>query len=105
MLTKPQFDDLETRSADQRAADLAKALPQQIARAQGLPGYGDTLKGVDASQITSAAALADLPVLRKSELGKAQAAQAPFGGFQAGDGVQPCLPVARPDLRALQQRS
>ena len=81
MLTKPQFDDLETRSADQRAADLAQALPQQIARAQGLPGYGDTLKGVDASQITSAAALADLPVLRKSELGKAQAAQAPFGGF------------------------
>ena len=81
MLTKPHFDDLETRSADQRAADLAKALPQQIARAQGLPGYGDTLKGVDASQITSAAALADLPVLRKSELGKAQAAQAPFGGF------------------------
>ena len=81
MLTKPHFDDLETRSADQRAADLAQALPQQIARAQGLPGYGETLKGVDASQITSAAALADLPVLRKSELGKAQAAQAPFGGF------------------------
>ncbi|KZX91414.1 MAG: phenylacetate--CoA ligase family protein [Sulfitobacter sp.] len=81
MLTKPHFDDLETRSADQRAADLAKALPQQIARAQGLPGYGDTLKGVDASQITSAAALADLPVLRKSELGKAQAGQPPFGGF------------------------
>lgn len=81
MLTKPHFDDLETRSADQRAADLAQALPQQIARAQGLPGYGDTLKGVDASQITSAAALADLPVLRKSELGKAQAGQPPFGGF------------------------
>ncbi|MFG6590216.1 phenylacetate--CoA ligase family protein [Sulfitobacter sp. 1A12157] len=81
MLTKPHFDDLETRSTDQRAADLAQALPQQIARAQGLPGYGETLKGVDASQITSAEALADLPVLRKSELGKAQAAQAPFGGF------------------------
>ncbi|MEP0261651.1 phenylacetate--CoA ligase family protein [Sulfitobacter sp.] len=81
MLTKPHFDDLETRSADQRGADLAQALPQQIARAQGLPGYGDTLKGVDASQITSAAALADLPVLRKSELGKAQAGQPPFGGF------------------------
>ncbi len=81
MLTKPHFDDLETRSADQRAADLAQALPQQIARAQSLPGYGETLKGVDASQITSAAALADLPVLRKSELGKAQAVQPPFGGF------------------------
>ena len=81
MLTKPHFDDLETRSADQRAADLAQALPQQIARAQGLPGYGETLKEVDASQITSAAALANLPVLRKSELGKAQAGQPPFGGF------------------------
>ncbi len=81
MLTKPHFDDLETRSADQRAADLAEALPRQIARAQALPGYGDTLKGVDASQITSAEALADLPVLRKSELSKAQAGQPPFGGF------------------------
>jgi len=81
MLTKPHFDDLETRSADQRAADLAKALPQQIARAQALPGYGETLKGVDAAQITSVAALTDLPVLRKSELGKAQAGQTPFGGF------------------------
>ena len=81
MLTKPHFDDLETRSADQRAADLAQALPQQIARAQSLPGYGDTLKGIDAAQITSAEALADLPVLRKSELGKAQAGQPPFGGF------------------------
>ncbi|MFG6518227.1 phenylacetate--CoA ligase family protein [Sulfitobacter sp. 1A13496] len=81
MLTKPHFDDLETRSADQRAADVAQALPQQIARAQSLPGYGDTLKGIDAAQITSAEALADLPVLRKSELGKAQAGQPPFGGF------------------------
>jgi len=81
MLTKPHFDDLETRSAEARAADLATALPEQIARAQALPGYGETLKGVDAAQITSAHALADLPILRKSELGKAQAGSAPFGGF------------------------
>lgn len=81
MLTKPHFDDLETRSTSERAADLGEALPQQIARAQALPGYGDALKGVDAAKITSAEALADLPVLRKSELGKAQAGNAPFGGF------------------------
>lgn len=81
MPTKPHFDDLETRSATERAADLAKTLPQQIARAQGLSGYGDALKEVDAAQITSIEALADLPVLRKSELGKAQAGQPPFGGF------------------------
>ena len=75
------FDDLETRSADARADDLAAALPAQIARAQELSGYGGSLGGVDAGSVTSAADLAALPVLRKSELGKAQAANAPFGGF------------------------
>ena len=75
------FDDLETRSAEARAADLATALPVQIARAKGLAGYGGSLNGVEASGVTTVAALADLPVLRKSELGKAQAANAPFGGF------------------------
>ncbi len=75
------FDDLETRSAQARAADLAAALPKQIARAKGLAGYSGALDGVDAATITSVDALAALPVLRKSELGKAQAAHAPFGGF------------------------
>ncbi|MCC0076082.1 MAG: AMP-binding protein [Rhodobacter sp.] len=77
------FDQLEIRSADQRAADLARDLPQQIARAQATPGMGRTLAGVDAGAITSAAALAALPVLRKSELVAAQAEAAPFGGFAA----------------------
>jgi len=75
------FDDLETRSAAARAEAYASALPDQIAAAQGLSGYGDSLNGVDAAAITSVEALKDLPVLRKSELGKAQAANAPFGGF------------------------
>jgi phenylacetate-CoA ligase len=75
------FDDLETRSMDQRAEDLATSLPKQIARAQGLAGYGDALAGVDAHRITGVAALADLPVLRKSTLGAAQANAAPFGGY------------------------
>jgi len=75
------YDALETRSADERAADLAQRLPEQIARAQSLPGYAGSLDGVDSAAITSADALADLPVLRKSELGRAQAANPPFGGF------------------------
>jgi phenylacetate-CoA ligase len=75
------YDDLETRSADARAADLAERLPAQIARAQALAGYADSLKGVDAAAVTGPEALAALPVLRKSGLGKAQAASAPFGGF------------------------
>ncbi|MFA3916927.1 phenylacetate--CoA ligase family protein [Ruegeria hyattellae] len=75
------FDDLETRSADQRASDLAQALPQQIAHAQKAQGYAAALADVDALAITSMDALAALPVLRKSDLTKAQAAQRPFGGF------------------------
>ncbi|SPH19737.1 Phenylacetate-coenzyme A ligase [Ascidiaceihabitans donghaensis] len=77
------FDDLESRSADARAADMAVALPQQIARAQALAGYAHSLSGVDAASVTDAAALAALPVLRKSELGAAQGVAAPFGGFAA----------------------
>ena len=82
------YDALETRSADQRAADLAQALPRQIARAQALPGYAETLKHVDPQAITSVADLASLPVLRKSSLGKAQAAQPPFGGYSMKPAAQ-----------------
>ncbi|MBW4962818.1 phenylacetate--CoA ligase family protein [Sulfitobacter sp. CW3] len=81
MAQTSHFDDLETRSAAARAADLAQALPAQIARAKALTGYAGSLDGVDPAAITSADALAALPVLRKSEIGKAQAAAAPFGGF------------------------
>ena len=75
------FDELEIRSADARAADLAQRLPEQVARAQSAAGYADLLAGVDATAITDAASLAQLPVLRKSELSRAQAAHPPFGGF------------------------
>lgn len=77
------FDDLETRSADERMDDIARALPRQIARAKALPGYAKSLRDVDSAAITSVEALAALPVLRKSEIGKSQAASAPLGGFAA----------------------
>ncbi|KMK68697.1 phenylacetate--CoA ligase family protein [Puniceibacterium sp. IMCC21224] len=75
------FDALETRSVDERVAALATALPLQIARAQGLPGYAGMLGGIDPAAVTNAQALAALPVLRKSALGAAQGEAAPFGGF------------------------
>ncbi|TNF59301.1 MAG: phenylacetate--CoA ligase family protein [Rhodobacteraceae bacterium] len=81
MLKRPFFDDLETRSADARAADMARRLPEQIARAKTAPGYAATLADVDPAGVTDLAALSRLPVLRKSDLSKAQAANAPFGGF------------------------
>ena len=77
------FDTLETRSPEQRAADLARDLPALIARAQATPGMGRSLAGIDARAVTDAAALAALPVLRKSALVAAQAEAAPFGGYAA----------------------
>ena len=78
------FDDLETRSADQRANDLALALPAQIANAQKLSGYADALwRAVDASAIQTIEDLAGLPVLRKSDLVQAQSENGPLGGYGA----------------------
>ncbi|NBC96873.1 MAG: AMP-binding protein, partial [Deinococcus-Thermus bacterium] len=79
------FDDLETRTPAERAEALAECLPAQIRAAQGLPGYAESLAGIDASAVTSAAALASLPVLRKAELGAAQTARPPLGGFTTVD--------------------
>ncbi|MBL3569537.1 AMP-dependent synthetase [Rhodovulum sulfidophilum] len=77
------FDDLETRSADARAASLAECLPTLIAAARALPGYAATLAEVNPLAVTSREALAALPVLRKSELVAAQSAEAPLGGYTA----------------------
>lgn len=75
------FDDLEIRSADERAADYAVALPAQIERAKTVSGYNGVFSGLKSTDYSDAAALASLPVLRKSDLGKAQTAHPPFGGF------------------------
>ena len=79
------YDKLETRSADERAGDLARDLPAQIARARALSGYADSLANVDPAAITSVGDLAALPVLRKSEIGQAQVTNAPLGGFASRD--------------------
>ena len=76
-------DRLETRSADQRANDLAFALPAQIANAQKLSGNAGALDAVDASSIQRIDDLARLPVLRKSDLVQAQSENGPLGGYGA----------------------
>jgi phenylacetate-coenzyme A ligase PaaK-like adenylate-forming protein len=77
------YDQLEIRSARRRAAEIAVDLPNQIACARALPGYAERFRAVDASKVTDRAALAGLPVLRKSELMALQAARPPFGGLTA----------------------
>jgi phenylacetate-CoA ligase len=75
------FDELETRSPQDRERDLMARLPQLVAHAQTAPGWGRILHGVTASDIDSRAALAQLPVTRKSDLKALQEADAPFGGL------------------------
>jgi phenylacetate-CoA ligase len=77
-------DTRETRSSDRRAADLAGDLPRLIAGAiAGAPAMAAHLAGVDPAAVNGLAALARLPVLRKSALGEGQKALPPFGGFAA----------------------
>ncbi len=82
------YDDLETRSADEREAALAAALPRQIANALATaPAMAAHLGTVEPVAVTGRAALAKLPVLRKSALSAAQKAAPPFGGFAPPPGA------------------
>jgi phenylacetate-CoA ligase len=82
-MTSITLDALETRAPDERERDLLARLPALIARAQQAPGWARILDGVDPAAITSRAALAALPVTRKSDLKTLQEASGPFGGLTA----------------------
>ncbi|HEV2678283.1 MAG TPA: phenylacetate--CoA ligase family protein [Aliidongia sp.] len=78
------YDALETRPPEVREAALLAALPGQVAHAQSrAPGFARLLDGIDPATITSRAALAALPVTRKSDLIEAQKAVRPFAGLNA----------------------
>ena len=96
-------DALETRDPAAREAALMAALPAQVRAAQATTAMGEVLAGVDAATITSRAALAKLPVTRKSQLLERQRASIaldPFGGFSALGWR--ALPRARPAHRVFQ---
>ncbi|MEY3924056.1 MAG: hypothetical protein RI915_1703 [Pseudomonadota bacterium] len=86
---KTHIDALETRDPAAREAALLAALPAQVAHAQkNAPAFADILRDVNAADITSRAALAKLPVIRKYELLEKQKASRAaggnvFGGFSA----------------------
>ncbi|MTV39108.1 phenylacetate--CoA ligase family protein [Duganella radicis] len=75
------FDSLEARPPEQRERELMARLPQLVARAKAAAGWSRILKDVNAADINSRAALATLPVTRKSDLHALQDQQAPFGGL------------------------
>jgi phenylacetate-CoA ligase len=80
----PYYDALETRSGEEREAALMSALPRHLAHAKSnAPGWARILKEVEAAAVTTRAALAKLPVTRKSDLGELQKAEPPLGGLNA----------------------
>jgi phenylacetate-CoA ligase len=75
------YDLLETRDPAEREREFFGRLPDLIALALRAPGWAAHLVGIDPDAVRSPAALAKLPVLRKSELAALQRARPPFGGF------------------------
>ena len=79
------YDAQETRDPAERERALLAALPAHIAHAQAhAPAFAEVLAGVEAADVNSRAALARLPVTRKSDLLARQQAQRlsdPLGGF------------------------
>src|SRR3954465_8377557 len=78
------YDALETREPAKREAELFAKLPDILRKAMAAPAYSERLNGIDPASVTSHAALARLPVLRKSDLPALHKAALPFGGFVPG---------------------
>ena len=78
------YDALEARRPEEREAALMAALPKQLAHAmRNAPGWARILKNVDPASVTTRAALARLPVTRKSDLAELQKGMPPLGGLNA----------------------
>ena len=76
------YDDLETRSPEQREQALLGSLPGHIAHAKWkAPYFGKLLKEVDPEAVRDRSALASIPVTRKSDLIALQKESPPFGGM------------------------
>ena len=75
------YDISETCDPARREAELFSRLPDVLRGAIAAPFYAERLGGIDPAQITSRAALAGLPVLRKSDLPAMHRAAPPFGGL------------------------
>lgn len=81
------YDHLETQNASEREAALIAAVAKQVAHAKAhAPAYTQLLAEVNPAEITSAAAIAALPITRKSDLSSLQKATPRFGGLAAIQG-------------------
>jgi phenylacetate-CoA ligase len=78
------YDGLETRDTAEREADFFARLRARLETAlPHAPALAKQLHGVDLAGLTSRAALAKVPLLRKSDMAALQKPDPPFGGFAA----------------------
>ncbi|MDE2583991.1 MAG: phenylacetate--CoA ligase family protein, partial [Betaproteobacteria bacterium] len=76
------YDSLENRDPEEREHSLLDRLPRQVAHAKLTSAYfGKLLAAVNPNDIHSRAALAALPVTRKSAMIELQKVARPFGGI------------------------
>ena len=81
-MTTEHYDSLETRDPEARVRDQFAQLQKQIAFAKAHSAlFARTLQHVDPQAVTTPEALAQLPVIRKSELAQLQKDARPFGGL------------------------
>src|ERR1700731_2142122 len=78
------YDALETRPPAEREAELFSRLPGVLRQAMAAPTYAEPPQGIAPKGVTSRAALARLPVLRKADLPALHKAAPPFGGLVSG---------------------
>ena len=76
------YDSLETRSADERRQAQFESIRAQIGHVKtNTAAYAESLRDIEAADITDAAAFSALPLTRKSELIELQQTNRPFGGY------------------------
>src|SRR5258707_4555980 len=78
------YDALEAGEPANRGAEVFSGVPDLLRKALAAPAYAERLRAIDPASVTSRAAVAGLPVLRKSELPALHKAAPPFGGFVTG---------------------
>jgi phenylacetate-CoA ligase len=75
------YDVLEIRDPALRECEQLARLADVVAHAMIAPGWAKHLVGIDPKSVNSRAALAKLPVMRKSDLAALQKEHPPFGGL------------------------
>jgi phenylacetate-CoA ligase len=75
------YDAAETRDPREREVALFSHLPRVLEAAMAAPGWRDRFGPLDPRAVTDRAALAKLPVFRKSNLPAMQKAAPPFAGL------------------------